>query len=132
MEDYLETILLLQHENGEARLTDIAQRMKVRKSSVHAALHNLADGGLIVQQKYGTTRLTAEGERLSRAIYARHRALIHFFKDVVGVDAQTAERDACEVEHVLSEETMRRIIELTALFTEGSDLPPVADKPQGE
>lgn len=113
MEDYLETILLLERKNGSARVTDVANRMGVAKSSVHTALHNLSDKGLLIQEHYGTIHLTEEGVRVAAGIYSRHKALVRFFEHIVGVSGETAERDACAVEHVLSADSMERIRAMT-------------------
>ena len=113
MEDYLETILILERQDGSARVTDVANRMGVAKSSVHTALHNLADKGLILQEHYGTIHLTEEGLRVATGIYSRHKALVSFFEHIVGVSGEIAERDACAVEHVLSPDSMEQIRALT-------------------
>jgi len=113
LEDYLETIRLLERREEKVRVTDIASELGVAKPSVHAALHALADRGLITHEPYRAITLTAEGRRESEAIYARHAALRRFFEEVVGVNGATAERDACAVEHVLSPESMGAIIEMT-------------------
>lgn len=113
MQDYLEVILLLQSEDGGARVTDIAKRMNVAKSSVHMALHTLADKGLLSHEHYGTVVLTKEGRKAAETVYAKHNALIAFFTDILGVDPETACKDACAAEHVLSEETMDKIVAMT-------------------
>ncbi len=113
MEDYLETILLLERQSGAARVTDVANRMGVAKSSVHTALHTLADKGLLIQEHYGTIHLTEEGIRIASGIYSRHKALVSFFEHIVGVSGEIAERDACAVEHVLSNESMAQIRAIT-------------------
>ena len=112
LEDYLEAILLLERESAEVRLTDIAARMKVAKPSVNNALHALSDRGFIVQALYKPITLTAQGRTAALAVYERHSALRQFFSKFLGVDEQTAEADACAVEHVLSEESMHSIIKL--------------------
>ncbi len=113
MEDYLETILLLERQGGAARVTDIANRMGVAKSSVHTALHNLSDKGLLIQEHYGTVHLTEEGVSVASGIYSRHKALVSFFEHIVGVSGETAERDACAVEHIISPDSMARIRAIT-------------------
>ena len=112
LEMYLETVLLLCKEKGEARITDIAETMRVAKTSVHAAMHALSDKGLLVQEKYGTVVLTGNGKDYANSVYKRHKSLTAFFENVVGVDAETAERDACAIEHVISEKSMKKIIGL--------------------
>lgn len=114
MEDYLETIMLLERNVGEVRVTDIANKTKVAKSSVHTALHSLADKGLIIHERYRTIQLTEEGRKLSEKIYAKHKCLTTFFEKFVGVPFEIAEQDACAVEHILSDQSMQRIIEITA------------------
>lgn len=111
MEMYLETILLLCREKGEARVTDIAENMGVAKSSVHISMHTLADKGMLLQEKYGSVALTAEGRAYAEDIYSRHKCLTAFFERVVGVDALTAEKDACAIEHVISAGSMKKIRE---------------------
>ncbi len=113
MEDYLETIMLLEDHEGGARVTDIALKMGVAKSSVHMALHTLSDRALLVHEKYRPIALTERGREVATAVYARHTALIEFFEDILGVPPEAAARDACAVEHVVSELSMQKIIEFT-------------------
>lgn len=112
MEMYLETVLLLCREKGEARITDIADAMSVAKSSVHISMHALADRGLLTQEKYGSVLLTDKGREYADGVYSRHRHLTAFFEKIVGVSSQIAEKDACAIEHVISEESMRNIVKL--------------------
>ena len=112
LEMYLETVLLLCKERGAARITDIAKALKVAKPSVHLAMHALSDRGLLVQEKYGAVILTDKGKEYAAGIYARHKGLAAFFERIVGVDAETAEKDACAVEHVISEKSMKNILKL--------------------
>lgn len=112
LEMYLETVLLLCKEKGEARITDIAETMNVAKSSVHISMHTLSGKGLLIQEKYGSVSLTGKGREYAADIYGRHKYLTAFFEKVVGVDPQTAENDACAIEHVISEKSMQSIIRL--------------------
>ena len=109
LEMYLETISLLHERLRIARVTDIARELRVSKPSVHSALHELERRGLIEHEHYGEIFLTQEGREASASIRRRHAILLSFLRDVVGVDAETAEQDACRIEHYLSESTMARI-----------------------
>jgi DtxR family transcriptional regulator, Mn-dependent transcriptional regulator len=109
LEMYLETIGLLRETTKMARVTDIARELGVSKPSVHAALHELERRGLIEHEHYGEVFLSPEGKEASAAIRRRHELLTAFLREIVGVCAETAERDACRIEHYLSEETMERI-----------------------
>ena len=113
LEDYLENIMLLDKAKNGVRLTDIAEQMNVAKSSVHTAIKHLAERGLLVHEKYGILYLTDEGRELADHVYTRHKSIKLFLEKVLMVSGETAESDACVIEHVLSEETMRKIIEFT-------------------
>jgi DtxR family transcriptional regulator, Mn-dependent transcriptional regulator len=112
LEMYLETIGLLRERTKTARVTDIARELGVSKPSVHAALHELERRGLIEHEHYGDVFLSPAGIDASSEIRRRHGLLTAFLRNVVGVGPETAERDACRIEHYLSTETMDRIAEL--------------------
>jgi DtxR family transcriptional regulator, Mn-dependent transcriptional regulator len=109
LEMYLETIGLLREKTKMARVTDIARELGVSKPSVHAALHELERRGLIQHEHYGEVFLSPAGKEASAEIRRRHDLLTAFLRNVVGVGPETAERDACRIEHYLSKETMDRI-----------------------
>jgi DtxR family Mn-dependent transcriptional regulator len=108
LEDYLEMVSFLADE-GEVRVTDIATRLKVSKPSVLTALKILEQQGYLDHERYRTVSLTPEGVVRAREIRDRHRLLTIFLQDVVGVNPETAEKDACKMEHLLSEETLKKI-----------------------
>lgn len=112
LEMYLETISLLRERTKMARVTDIARELGVSKPSVHTALHELERRGLIEHKHYGEVFLSPAGKSASSEIRRRHDLLTAFLRNVVGVGAETAERDACRIEHYLSKETMDRIGEI--------------------
>jgi len=112
LEMYLETVLLLCKNKGEARITDIAETMNVAKSSVHIAMHTLSDKGLLSQEKYGGVLLTDKGKEYADSVYKRHKGLTAFFENVVRVDPETAAQDACAIEHVISEKSMKNILKM--------------------
>lgn len=111
-EDYIETVYLISRQNSEVRVSDIAAKLKVAKSSVHIALHSLADKNYITHEKYGTVYLTEQGLSIAEKIYARHIQLKAFFENILRLDAETAERDACAAEHVLSGAAVKAMTEL--------------------
>ena len=112
LEMYLETIGLLREKTKIARVTDIARELGVSKPSVHAALHELERRGLIEHEHYGEVYLSPAGKAASEEIQHRHDLLTAFLRNIVGVGAEIAERDACRIEHYLSKETMERIGQL--------------------
>ena len=109
-EDYLETILILRREMGMVRSVDVARHMDVSKPSVCHAVAVLQEGGFLAVDGDHFLHLTEQGRIIAEKIYERHR----FFTDRLieaGVDPKTAEADACRIEHVISEETFRRLKE---------------------
>jgi DtxR family Mn-dependent transcriptional regulator len=107
-EDYLEMVSFLSDE-GEVRVTDIAARLGFSKPSVSAAIKLLEERNLIQHQRYRSVSLTQKGQELAATIRERHTLITKFLQDKLGVSADTAEKDACKMEHILSEETLERI-----------------------
>ncbi|MCD6081351.1 metal-dependent transcriptional regulator [candidate division WOR-3 bacterium] len=111
LEDYLEAIWLLSRERKVVRVKDVANRLGVTTSSVVEALHNLQQRGLIIHERYGYIDLTPEGESSGRLIYNKHSLLYEFFTRVLGVSPEVADRDACNIEHYISMETLEKLSE---------------------
>jgi DtxR family Mn-dependent transcriptional regulator len=108
LEDYLEMVSFLSDE-GEVRVTDIALRLKVSKPSVLTALKTLEDQGLLEHERYRTVTLTQKGAIRASEIRDRHDFLTAFLRDTLGVNPETAEDDACKMEHILSDETIKKM-----------------------
>lgn len=106
-EDYLETILILSQKNGMVRSIDIAGALGFSKPSVSTAMKRLRENGYIEVNR-GAITLTPTGSEIAERIYDRHRLLTEYFIGL-GVSPETAEADACGIEHILSEETFARI-----------------------
>lgn len=111
-EDYLERILILtERKGGPIRAIDIVEDMNFSKPSVSVAMKKLKENGYINVDQKGLITLTASGEEVARKTYERHLVLSSFFMKL-GVDEETALKDACRVEHDLSDETFQAIKEL--------------------
>ena len=110
-EDYLEAMLVMKEQHGYVRSIDIAEHLGVTKPSVSYATKRLRENGYIAMDKNGLITLLPPGERIAEDTYKRHRTLTSLFKKI-GVDPETAENDACRVEHDISELTFSRLVEL--------------------
>ncbi|MCI6068153.1 MAG: metal-dependent transcriptional regulator [Galactobacillus timonensis] len=110
-EDYLEAILMIREEKGNVHSIDIANLKGFSKASVSIAMKKLRENGYIAMDKNGLITLLPPGERIAEDTYKRHRTLTSLFKKI-GVDPETAENDACRVEHDISELTFSRLVEL--------------------
>ena len=107
-EDYLEAVLVLQKKKGMVRSVDVARHMEVSKPSVCHAVATLRDGGFLTMDSDYFLHLTDVGWEVAEQIYEKHR----FFTEMLinaGVDPITAERDACRIEHVISESSFQRL-----------------------
>ena len=107
-EDYLETILILSQRLPVVRSIDIDTELNFSKPSVSVAMKHLKESGKIDVSNGGHITLTQSGKELAEKVYERHRVLAKMLI-TLGVDEKTANADACEMEHVISEETFRAI-----------------------
>ncbi len=108
LEDYLETILMLQKSRGQVRSIDIANEMNFTKPSVSVAMKNLREKGYITMDSTGYITLTEAGRRRAEDVLERHTILADLLIRI-GVSKETALADACKVEHDLSEESFEAI-----------------------
>ena len=108
-ENYLESILILEQRNPVVRMSDIATLLQVSKPSVNKAMGVLKEAGYIRQEVYGTIHLTPSGREYAEKVYSRHVLFKRFFVEVLGIDEQTAEEDACHMEHCVSDKTMSKL-----------------------
>ena len=104
IEDYLETILTLQKKLGQVRSIDIANEMNFSKPSVSVAMKNLREKGFITLDESGHILLTDSGKKQATDVLERHTLLTDWLMSI-GVSKETAQEDACRMEHDMSEET---------------------------
>jgi len=116
-EDYLEAILILRQEKGNVRSIDVAQQLGFSKPSVSRAMSILRTNGYIEMEKSGAITLTPEGEKVASSIYERHR-LLSSWLTALGVSPEVAAKDACRIEHDLSEETFTCIKRHVAAYSQ--------------
>lgn len=108
-EDYLETILVLHNKSGYVRSIDVANETGFSKPSISRAMGILKEEGLITIDKGGQLIFTDEGRRRAESVYERHIVITDFLEQVLGVSHDNAERDACKIEHDLSDETYEKL-----------------------
>ena len=107
-EDYLEQILMLLEQKGYARSTDIAIGLNVTKPSVSVAMKKLRENKYINMAEDGQISLTDKGYAIARRIYDRHKTLTRYLVQL-GVPEDIARKDACKIEHDLSDESYTAI-----------------------
>ena len=109
-QDYLERILMLQKKLANVRAIDIANDMNYSKPSVSIALKKLKQLNLINVNSDGYITLTDEGMKLALNVYERHTIITSFLLHI-GISKEAALKDACKMEHDLSDETFRKLKE---------------------
>jgi DtxR family Mn-dependent transcriptional regulator len=109
MEDYLEAVAMLRGKGKVVRVSQISRKLKVKMPSVTSALKKLSEQKLVEHERYGHIKLTPEGDKVARDVIYRHRALTRFFAQALGINRETAEEDACKIEHVISPLSMERL-----------------------
>ena len=108
-ENYLETILILERRNGIARSIDVANELGFSKPSVSRAVSVLKEAGYVKVGPINQLLLTESGRNIAEKIYHRHCVLREFLMQI-GVKEDIAAKDACRMEHVISEETLQCIL----------------------
>jgi DtxR family Mn-dependent transcriptional regulator len=124
LEDYLETIFEFVRDRRFARVRDIAAARGVKASSVTPALKRLAEMGLINYERREYIDLTPEGEAIARRVLSRHHLLRGFFEEVLRMGHEAAERDACAIEHHLSDEAMDQMVRFFEFMRACPEAPP--------
>lgn len=109
-ENYLETILLLLQKNEEVRSVDVANEMGFSKPSISRAVNLLKQDKYIDIDGLGRISLTEKGKEVAVKVYERHRLLAKYLV-ALGVDEETASKDACRIEHVISQQSFEKIKE---------------------
>lgn len=106
MENYLEAIYELSPSGSGARVSDIAQRMGVSKASTNSAMCTLAEKGLITNEKYKEIFLTSAGLTIAEFTSKKHHVIHQFLTNVLHVNCDISNKDACAIEHVISNESI--------------------------
>lgn len=110
MEDYLEAIYIIEKSKGICRITDIAEQMLITKASANKAVKALKHLKFLAHEKYSTITLTELGKKTAENVYEKHVVLLNFLTNVLKVPFEVAETEACKIEHVISEDTLDKIV----------------------
>ena len=111
LEDYLETILVLQKENTVARVKDIAERLDVLSGTVTSALRSLSEKEMINYKPYSFITLTKKGEKIAKEILRRHNVVKDFLQCILLLDEEKAEENACRMEHSMDKVAVNRLVQ---------------------
>ena len=109
LEEYVKTMYVLKKQNGNIRVTDIANKMNCTKPSVNKALNNLKEEKLVNYETYGTIELTEEGENLAKKILEAYDIIYLFFKEVLNLEEEKASKEAEKIKSTMTDETVNKL-----------------------
>lgn len=117
-EHYLRAIWEVRERLGYARQTDVAHQLGISHATLSVGLKPLEERQLIGHDSHRHLTLTERGEHLAREVHHRFSVLRRFLRDVLGIDDEQAEREACLMEHDISGGTAERLVDLIRLLHE--------------
>ena len=107
-EDYLELISDLLHNNGEARIVDIANALDIAQATANKTIQRLQSQGYIKKEPYRSIFLTLKGQKVANKSKKRHNTVYKFLLNL-GLAPKIAAADAEGIEHHVSEKTLKRM-----------------------
>ncbi|KAA3619980.1 MAG: metal-dependent transcriptional regulator [Calditrichaeota bacterium] len=107
---HLTAISDLLDKNGYARVTDVARTLDITRGSASITLKALKERGLVTEDENKFLRLSESGASITKVIYLKRRVLTKFFKDILKVPEETANIDACKIEHLISTKTGEKLL----------------------
>jgi len=107
-EEYIETIYVLEKREGSAKTGKISLEMDVKPSSVTEMLQKLQEEGYVKYEPYKGATLTDSGKKIARELMKKHKIIADFL-EIIGIERELAEADACQIEHHVSQKTMERL-----------------------
>lgn len=113
LEEYVKVMYVLKLNNGNIRVTDIANSLDVSKASVNKAIKQLKTEGIADYETYGEIELTSEGNRLARKILEAYDITYLFLSEILNVDSKLAENEAKDMKNILSDNTLNRLAKYT-------------------
>lgn len=108
-EEYLKTMYILKKQNGNIRITDIAEKMNCSKPSVNKAVNNLKNNGLLNYESYGKIELTKKGEDLAKKILETYDIAYLFLKEVLEIDEEEAKQEAEKLKLAITDKTINKL-----------------------
>lgn len=111
LEDYLEVIYETINEKQGVKAIDISRQLGVGRSSVSDALKVLAEKQLVNYGRYEVISLTEQGKKIAKEVVGKHNILYDFFINVLELSVEEADKNACRIEHVISDSAIDGIIQ---------------------
>ncbi|MEW6748281.1 MAG: metal-dependent transcriptional regulator [Candidatus Micrarchaeota archaeon] len=135
IEEYLEALARYQESGRKPKVKDLAKDLGISPASVSGMLKKLSGNGLVRRERYGEISLTHKGRELGKAVLRKHR-LIERFLAFIGVDSRKLHKEACVLEHAISDDVeaaLGRAISRSGWGKIGpADVKPLCDMADGD
>jgi Mn-dependent transcriptional regulator len=133
LENYIEALYELNQRSAQVRMTDLAKKLHIAKSSANRAVTSLVEQEFALHNVFGPIVLTEKGLAYALHLWRRHMILKTFLSDVLGIDPETADREAGLIGHVISRTTLLKFADyLAARETTSEDFTAESVIPSGE
>ena len=109
LEEYLKTIYIIQKQDEQPRVTEIAKKMNCTKASVNKSIKQLAEKKLVIYEPYGKIVITDEGEKLAKKSLEANDIVYFFLKEILGEEKSIAEEEAKEIKMVMRDITLNKL-----------------------
>ena len=109
LEEYLKIIYIIQKQDKQPRVTNIAEKMNCTKASVNKSLKILTEQKLINYEPYGKIELTEDGTKLAKKILEANDIVFLFLKEILGEEKNIAEEEAKEMKMVIRDTTLNKL-----------------------
>ena len=120
LEDYIEFIYNKISNKENVKAIDIAKHFEISRSSVSEALIRLADMNLIIYEGRNGIQITQEGEKTAEKIIKKHKILFEFFNNILGIEDEISNENACKIEHVIDDDVIKKIFLFTSFCKESN------------
>ena len=120
--EYLEVIYLLEKKNDQAKTGEISSELDVKPPSVTEMLRKLEKEGYLEYERYEGVRLTDSGKNIAKNLMESHETIADFL-EIIGLEKEQAELDACELEHLISKKTLRKLKKFIEFIDDAPDEP---------
>ena len=121
LEDYLEIICNLLETTQDLKAVEIAKKLNISRASVSEALAKLKEKDLINYESHKGISITKKGLNQAKKVILKHKTLTSFFENTLGIDKESAENNACKIEHIISEDVFKRIEDFQKYCNNNSD-----------
>lgn len=108
LEDYIEAIHQISKEKQIVKAIDLSKRLDVKRSSVAEAIKNLTRRELVTYEN-NELNLTNKGLEIAKEVINRHNTLYNFFAEILKVEPEEAQLNACRVEHVITKNAFKNL-----------------------